>query len=91
MIKGEHMERAEGKLSMAYQITHGVTSDRVLYDRTGVDPDALDKLIAHHKNVFFKQYAPDIDPRLEPSIVTMFRHFFCVGALSQKLSRGDDS
>jgi hypothetical protein len=85
MISAEHIERAERLLKQSYAIGIG---DRVILDRARVEPEAFEKFIRHHREVFFKQYAPDIDPRLEPSLLTMFRHFFAVGAIAQRVSDG---
>jgi hypothetical protein len=89
VIEAEHIERAERLLKTTYMI--GVGDPRIIIDRARADRAAVDNLMIHHKTRLFKEYLPDVDPRVEPAIVTMFLHFFALGAISQRVSDGNES
>lgn len=85
-ITGEHIERAESLLKVTYSI--GTGDPQIIMDRARVDREAVDRFMAHHKEMLFKKFLPDIDPRNEPAIMTMMLHFFAVGAIAQRVSEG---
>lgn len=86
MIEAEHIERAERLLVQTYRI--GTGDFKIVMDRARVDKDALDKFVNHHSTILFKKYMPEIDPRHEAAIRTMFVHFFAIGAIAQRASEG---
>lgn len=88
LIDSEDIERAENLLRRTYKLTTG--DPRLVMDRARVDRTALDTLIKAHSDLLFNQYLPDIDPRAESSLRTMFVHFFAVGAISQRMAEGRD-
>lgn len=88
LIEAEHIERAENLLRRTYKLTTG--DPRLIFDRARIDRTAADTLVAAHSVILFKQYMPDIDPRQEPAIRTMFAHFLAVGAIAQRMSEGKD-
>lgn len=91
MISAENLEEAERALSRTYVIVHGEAAHERVQRRAGVDPEAFGKFAAHHKELLFKKYIPDADPRLESPIMTMMMHFFAVGAMSQRFADGRPS
>jgi hypothetical protein len=89
VITGENIERAEAILSQTYKI--GIGDPRIVMDRARVDREAFDRFMHHHRVTMFNHNTGplmDVDPRLEPSIMTMMLHFFAVGAISQRASEG---
>jgi hypothetical protein len=87
-ITGENLERAERLLSQTYEVAVGARAqDRLAY-RAKIEPDAMEAYVRHHKNILFRRYLPDIDPRHEQAIVTMLVHFLCVGAVAQRVAEG---
>jgi hypothetical protein len=89
MITAENIERAEKILSQTYKIAIG--DPRIIMDRARVSREACDALMSHHRITCFNPNTGplmDIDPRLEPAIMTMFLHFFAIGAISQRASEG---
>jgi hypothetical protein len=86
MITAEHIERAERILRQTYSISIG--DPRIVIDRARAERDAVDKFVSHHRERLFKEYIPDVDPRLEAPLMTMMLHFFAVGAISQRVSEG---
>jgi hypothetical protein len=89
MITAEHLEKAENVLKRTYKL--GIGNPRIVYDRARIAHEAGDALMAHHKTTLFKEYMPEVDPRVESSILTMFMHFLAVGAIAQRISEGHDS
>lgn len=88
LIKAEHLEKAERQLSRTYQVAAGASaSHRVMY-RARLDEVAVERYLQHHKQILFKRYIPDIDPRHEPAIMTMLLHMLCVGAVAQRAADG---
>lgn len=88
IIDAEAIEKSENLLRRTYKLQTG--DPRLIADRARVDRTALDTLIKAHSDLLFNQYIPDIDPRVESSIRTMFMHFFCAGAIAQRMSEGRD-
>ena len=86
LIDSEALMKAENKLKRTYKLQTG--DPRLIFDRARIDRTAADTLIAAHSTTLFKQYLPDIDPRQEPAIRTMFAHFLCIGAIAQRMSEG---
>lgn len=87
LIIGENIQQAERILKIAYSIGSG-SDPRIVLDRARVDRDAFEQFARHHKTLLFgaRGYLPEIDPRVEPAIMTMLLHFFAVGAISQRLA-----
>lgn len=81
MINGEDLERAENQISRVYAIAVGASAaDRVCY-KASLDRSAVDSFIKHHLQNLTKKYLPDIDPRHEPALATMFLHMLATGAV----------
>lgn len=88
MINGENLERAERLISQTYQVAVGPTAvDRVCM-KARIERDAADAIIRHHMTTLTKRYLPDLDPRHEPAMATMFLHMLAVGATAQRVSEG---
>lgn len=88
LIGSESLLRAENKLKRTYALNTG--DPQLIYDRALIDRTAANTYIAAHSDMLFRQYMPDIDPRQEPAIRTMFAHFLCVGAIAQRMADGKD-
>lgn len=86
IIDAEAITRAENLLRRTYKLNTG--DPRLIMDRALIDRTAADTLIKAHSDILFKQYMPDIDPRQEPAIRTMFAHFLAVGAIAQRMAEG---
>jgi hypothetical protein len=89
VITAEHIERAERILKQTYAI--GTGDPRIVCDRARVERDDMDNFLRHHKDRLFNSqtgYMRDVDPRIEPAILTMLTHFFAVGAIAQRVSEG---
>lgn len=85
LITAENIETAEKLLSISYQVT---PDQRIIAERAGVEPEALDNLLKHHKQRLFNPqtgYMPNLDPRIEPALMTMMMHFFAVGAIANRI------
>ena len=91
MICAENLAEAEQALARTYQLVAGQAAHERVLMRAGVDSEAYDNFAKHHKETLFKEYIPDVDPRLEPAIMTMLMHFFAVGAVSQRIADGRPS
>jgi hypothetical protein len=73
---------------MTYQLVAGQAAHERVLLRARVEPEAFEQFMKHHKENLFKRYMQDVDPRLEPAIMTMLLHFFAVGAVAQRFSDG---
>lgn len=89
-IRAVHIDEAEQRIARIYQLVAGADSNDKVLLAARTDPEGFLKFAQYHAETLFKQYLPDIDPRQEPAIMTMLRHFFAVGAVAQRLSEGDD-
>lgn len=88
MITGENIERAEKLVAQTYRIAVGASAvDRVCV-KAGVDREAMDAFVNHHKSILVKKYMPDLDPRHDAALNTIMLHFFAVGATAQRVSEG---
>jgi hypothetical protein len=88
VVTGENLERAERLISQTYRIVVGPSAvDRVCM-KARMDREAVDNFIRHHKDTFVKHYAPDLDPRLDAALNTMFLHMLAVGATAQRVAEG---
>jgi hypothetical protein len=75
-------------LQRTYQIAAGATAPDRLYDRARINRFAGEKYLNHHRQLLFRRYLPDIDPRHEPAIMTMMLHMLCIGAVAQRVADG---
>lgn len=89
IIGSEAITKAENLLRRTYKLQTG--EPRLIFDRARIDRTAADTLIAAHSTILFKQYLPDIDPRQEPAIRTMFAHFLAVGSIARGIVDGSES
>lgn len=78
MITGESLERAERSLIQAREF---VPEDRILFERAFTDKAAVERFLRHHLDTLQERH-PELDPRLEPALATMFRHMLLVGAVA---------
>lgn len=78
MISGDSLERAETSLIQARSF---VPEDRILFDRAFCEQDAVERFLKHHMEILV-QHSSSLDPTLEPSLYTMFRHMLLVGAVA---------
>lgn len=88
MIDATHIERAESAIANIYQIAQGVPVVERVCMAAQIDSEAVDNLIRAHLETLTKQYMPDIDPRHEAGLATMFLHMLAVGAVAQRASDG---
>lgn len=85
MIHGGHIEEAEKRLSRAYAIQVGPDAAARVCNRARIDPDSWDRFARHHRAII-RKHVPDLDPRLESTLITMMLHCFATGAVSQRLA-----
>lgn len=90
-VRAEHIAEAEKRIADIYQLVAGAQSHERVLMAARVSPEAFEQFAQHHKQMLFKKYLPDIDPRDEPAIMTMLLHFFAVGAVAQRLAEGDST
>jgi hypothetical protein len=81
MIDGEAIEVADRQLVMGAKIAATAIGKSAIFSRAQVQPEAFDQYVSHQWETL-RQWLPDLDPRLEPSINTMLRHFFLVGCIA---------
>ena len=88
LIRSRHIEHAERALSGTYRIG---LSERILMDRARVDHLDWARFLSHHRDTLFssKGHLGDVDPRIEPAILTMLMHFFLVGVESERAAARD--
>jgi len=79
---------AEEALSRTYKLVAGMQAHERVLARARVDPEAFESFAKHHKQILFKEYTPNIDPRDEAAVMTMLLHFFVVGVVAQRLIEG---
>jgi hypothetical protein len=79
VIVGTDIEVAEARLKASKAIA-GLVSPTVLCERARVNPDALDNFIRANSELMHKRI-PNLDPRIDPTFNTMFRHAFLVGIM----------
>lgn len=84
MISSEDLERAERSISMTYQVVAGVEAVDKVCMRARLERGACDQFLKYHLERLTKQYLPDIDPRHEPALATMFLHMLAVGAVAER-------
>ena len=85
VITGEDLERAEREISQIYNFVVGVDAVERVCLKAGITREAADTFISHHLNNLGRQHLPDLDPRLEPALATMFLHMLSVGATAQRI------
>lgn len=77
-VTADDIEAAERQLSERSPLV-GVGLN-MQFSRAGVRRDGFERYLSHHHETL-RRAAPDLDPRLQPTIDTLLLHFFLCGVL----------
>lgn len=87
VITGSTLERAENIIKTLYNVGPGDVG--MVLDTAHTDHAAFESYIDSYAAPFFKHFIPDVDPRHEPTFLTMMLHFYAMGVTAERVLRGD--